>query len=69
MGFAFFCFTFETEILEVVDALRVDELHELSGGAPIGVAKMALQRHVIVLHGAAGEAMLVEARGQASFLR
>lgn len=61
--------TFETEILEVIDALGIDELHELSRGSPVGIAEMALQSHVIVLDRSAGEAMLVEASGQAGLLR
>lgn len=49
---------FQAEILEVVDTLGVHELDELSGGAPIRVAELALKGHVVVLDGAACEAVL-----------
>lgn len=38
---------FQAEILEVVDALRIDELHILAGRPSIGVAENAL--HVVVV--------------------
>lgn len=51
--------TFEAEILEVIDALGVHELHEHSGRPSVGVAEVTLQGDVIVLDGPAAEAVLV----------
>lgn len=50
--------TFETEILKVVDPLRVLELDKLSDSAAISVTQMALQCDVVVLHWAAREPVL-----------
>lgn len=61
--------TLQTEILEIIHPLGVHELHVLTRGSSIGVAQVALQGYVIVLHRSTGEPVLVKAGREASLLR
>lgn len=58
----------QAQILKVVGAGRVHELHKLAGRASIGIAQHALHVIVVVLDGPADEPFLVQAGGQARLL-
>jgi len=51
--------TFQTEILEVIDVAGVDEFGGFTGRPAIVLAQPALERDVVVLHGAANKFPLV----------
>lgn len=58
----------QAEILKVIGAGGVHQLHELSTGSAVGVAQHALHVVVIVLDGPAGEALLVQTGRQTGLL-
>lgn len=59
----------QAQVLKVVGAGGVHQLHKLATGATVGVAQHALHVVVIVFDGAAGEALLIQTRGQTGLLR